>query len=149
MAGLDLSGVATVLDGWVVDVATIERDNGASDDDLNEDTGMLEPADPVELFHDRAALLWGEGGTVVDPDVQQISNETNAKARMLIPYGLTVPIVRPGDVVRWIEANGTTPDPQLLRRRFEVTDLPSTGSFVVGTFIPLKQTGIIAAPESP
>lgn len=150
MAGLDLSGVASVLDDWVVDVAEITRDNGVADDDLDEETGELIRSDLSVLYADRAALLPGTSGGVVDPDFQQISDETGAKYRMLIPHGLPVPQVRPGDVVRWTEANGTTPDPLLLRRRFEVDDLAVVSSFSVGTFIPLRQTGLLpAAPPSP
>lgn len=149
MAGLDLSGVARVLDDWIVDVAVITRDNGSADDQLNEDTGLLEAAADQELYRDRAALLPGTGGGVEDPDTQQVSDETGALYRMLIPHGLPVPQVRAGDVVQWVEANGTTPDPLLLRRRFEVDDLASVSSFSVGTFIPLRQTGIVTALESP
>lgn len=149
MAGLDLSGVADVVDSWVVDLAEITRDNGTADDDLDPETGMLEPSegDPV-IYAGRAALLPGSDGGITPPDQQQISEETRSTYRMLIPFGVDVPDdIRAGDVVRWTQANTSTPDPFLLLRRFEVDDLPIVSSFHVGTIIPLVQTGLLAPPE--
>lgn len=147
MAGLDLSGVAAVLNEWVVDVAEITRDNGAADDALNETTGKLTAPAATILYADRAALLPGSEGGVGDPGTQQLADESASVYRMLIPHGQDVPEVRAGDKVRWTQANSTTADPLLLRRRFQVADLAGVSSFSVGTFIPLEQVGI--APAAP
>lgn len=143
MAGLDLSGLRTVVEAWIGDSdVEIVRDHGASDDELDEATGQLE-APAAELVYAGPGAVQPMSGftSVPDPDVQRILATTDATYRMLL--SLDAPAdVRPGDLVRVTANRSTTPDPQLLARRFEVVELGSVSSFAVVRFIYLKQLGV-------
>jgi hypothetical protein len=142
-SGLDLSGVAKTLDGWIVDDVEIVRDNGSKDDTLNPVTFKLEPAAATPIYAGRGAVLPGDRSpSVPDPDAQQVLQVSAGQYRLLLPQSVTPPEVKAGDRVRVTTARGTTPDPLLTRRMFEVVDLGEVSSFHVGTFIPLKQVGL-------
>lgn len=147
MAGLDLSGVARLLDQWIVDEVEIAVDNGAAGATLDPATGKLTPAAPVVIYAGRGAVVPRDRAPqVADTDVQTIATETDGAYRLLLPLG-AAPSAEPraGMKVRVTEANGTTPDPLITQRRFEIVDLGEVSSFHVGRFLPLKQLGVAPA----
>ena len=144
MAGLDLSGVAAVLSDWIIDIVEISVDNGSAGATLDPETGKLIPPAPVIVYLNRGAVLpQDRDPRVPDTDAQAVASETSGQYRLVLPYDVAAPEVRAGMKVRVTVANGTTPDPRITRRRFEVDDLSEVSSMHVGTFVPLKQIGVV------
>ena len=147
MVGLDLSGVQSVFEGWLLDDVEMVRTNGSADDDLDEVTGVLTPGQDPVVYDGPGAVLPLSGYTdVPDPDVQRVLATTDAKYRLLLPLGAdVVPVV--GDEVRVKATRSTTPDPLLTSRRFEVVELAEVSSYAVLRTVYLKQVGVTPAEE--
>lgn len=131
MAGLDLRGIAAVVDSWLVDVVKATRDQGAADDTLDEETGHLVGPAETNVYEGRG-MVQGITAEVeeTDPDVAQIVDETGATYRLLLPPENGADL-RVGDLVRVTEQNGTLVDPMLLERRFQVVHPGVVSSFHV------------------
>lgn len=138
---LDLSGLASVVDTWLVDTVEITSDGGVTDDYLDEGTGLLTPTPPAVVYAGRGAIQpLGAPSPLQDPDVQRIVAETGASYRLLLP--LAQPAAISVDNLARVTAQGsTTPHPELLERRFKVVELGQVSSFAVVQIHYLKQIG--------
>lgn len=126
MAGLDLSAVAEVLEEWIVDDVAIVRDNGPIDDDLDEDTGELTPADAVTVYIGKGLIrLGGESGY-----------------QLLLPLGADVDLIG-GELVHVTSANGMPADESLETREYRVADLPRATSLGVARVVDVREVGLI------
>ena len=144
--GLDLTGVARTLDGWIVDHVKFTRDGGVSDDDLDEETGLLsDESDPEVVYEGRGMfqLITAEI-TQTDPDVIRVVEETGAKYRAMLPIapenaGGDVSAIRVGDKARVVEQHSEPANPDLTSLRTEVVHVGGPSSFTVARFVYLKQ----------
>jgi hypothetical protein len=139
MAGLDLSGVARAVDGWVVDEGRIWRDQGSADDVLDEETGDLTPGPAAADIYTGRMMIQALTGfdTDTDPDVATIISESGATHRMLLPAPASVE-PRTGDLAQVTEQHGTTADPTLPGKTFQVVHPGRASSFYVARVIYLK-----------
>jgi hypothetical protein len=149
MAGLDLSGIKRLVDSWLVDQVLITRDNGEHDDVLDEETGQLTPTDAIGLYYGDGMVQSLAGfSEVPDPDVQRIVEATDADYRALIPLEVGIEFVV-GDAVRVMEQRGTTVDPKLTRRRFQIVDTGGASSWNVLQVLYLKQVDVVSLDPDP
>lgn len=148
MAGLDLSGIKRLVDSWLVDEILVGRDNGETDDELDEETGQLIPTPDVQVYAGLGVVQSISGfSEVPDPDVQRVVEETGADYRALLPLEVTAEFVV-GDLVRVTAQHTETQDPRLMSRRFRVVDLGGASSYAVLQILYLKQVGIVREPAA-
>lgn len=138
MAGLDLSGVRSMFESWILDTGRMTRDNGASDDTLNEQTGDLTPAALTVVYTGVGSVQALPGpGAVPDIDTQTTPLDKDTTARLLLPLASPKDI-RVGDKWEVLTVDLQAGDPQLVGETYEVTQTPSLSSFSVVRFIYLK-----------
>lgn len=135
MAGLDLTGVRGVLDGliFVGSLIAVTDDNGVVDDVLDDETGNLAPAGGTSLYSGTGLVqpvsTFG-AGQVPDLGIAVTPTDTETTHRLLLP--LTAPVgIRVGSQVRVLAVNSLMGDVQIVGRRFEVTEIPTTASVSV------------------
>ncbi|MDH2389391.1 DUF6093 family protein [Streptomyces sp. HNM0663] len=136
---LDLSGVRRVVEGLLDDEVQLWRDSdGASGDELDEQTGALKPEDGV------AVLLWEGSGAIVRPgQLSPVPPLDGAPAALpgstayqaLLP--LSAPPMMPGDV---LSVSRSARDELLVGRRFRVAEV-AVGTFAVVRVVRLEVIG--------
>lgn len=134
MAGLDFRGLQAVVDSWLVDDLLVTRTNGAGDDVLDEETGVLIPGATSPPVYEGLGAVQPIGVELLeDPDVASIVDSTSATHRVLFPMStLGTTDFRYDDVVEVTAVNGFTPDPAMLETRWKVVHpgKPSTWTVV-------------------
>lgn len=139
--GLDLSGIAKIVDSWIVDEVQIVDDEPLADGVLNDDTGQIEYAAERVIYRGRGMVQpYGTTSGVEEPGRQTGTlNESNQRYRLLLPYDVVLsPLPRAGARVKVIETRSATSDILLPTRDFEVTDLPQVSSWTAVRFLYLK-----------
>lgn len=139
--GLDLSGIAKILDGWIVDEVQIVDDEPLADGVLDEDTGRIVYAQERVIYRGRGMVQpYGTTSGVEEPGRQTgIGNDSNQRYRLLLPYDAVLsPLPRAGARVTVLKTNAATTDLLLPTRKFEVTDLPEVSSWTAVRFLYLK-----------
>ena len=138
MVGLDLTGVADVVNDWLVDEVLIYRDSQYEEDTLDDTTGNLTAA-PVFQIYDGTGAVQPIGSASVDPQQQRVLIASGARYRILLPTtALFATEIRPGDKVRVVTAVGASTDADVLTRLFQVVDFTPAGSWSVVTSVWVK-----------
>lgn len=138
MAGLDFTGIRSLVNDWLVDTIRFERDNGVADDVLDEETGELIPP-PAEVIYDGPGAVQPVSGfsEITDPNVATHYQESGATYRVLIP--LNEPLdYRAGDIVKVTAVAEETGDPALVGPRWKVVEQRGESSFQVVRIIYLR-----------
>lgn len=144
--GLDLSGIAKIVDAWIVDEVQIVDDEPLADGVLDEDTGQIVYAEEKVLYQGRGMVQpYGTTSGVEEPGRQTVLNESNQRYRLLLPYDVALsPLPRAGARVKVLQTRSATSDMLLPTRDFEVTDLPQVSSWMAVRFLYLKIPRITA-----
>jgi hypothetical protein len=141
VSGLDLSGVARVIDSWRVDHAVILRDSGVGDDVLDPETGTLIPTAAQAVWAGTVLVQNLTGFTELgDPDVARVIETTEARHRALLGLG-EAPNAQVGDLLVMTAVNGSPTDPMLVDASFEIVDFGGPSSVSVTRIVYLKQVG--------
>lgn len=126
---LDLSGMRRIVEKPLDDELQLWREKaGATGDELDEAAGQLEPsgAAPVLLWEDSGAIVRSGRLSVVPSLVAVVAAQSASTAyQALLP--LTAPSAAVDDV---LGVARSVRDPQLVGRRFRVTDI-GVGTHVV------------------
>jgi len=138
MAGLDLTGIRDFIESIILDTGLMVRDNGASDDVLDESTGELTPNAPTDVYEGSGAVqaLPAKGSTVdIDTQTTPVSSETTS--RLMLPLDSPKDI-RMGDIWEVLTVNPDSGDVQMIGEKYEVTEVPSLSAYTVVRFVYLK-----------
>jgi Family of unknown function (DUF6093) len=130
MAGLDLSGVRRVIDGWLVDTVRCVRDNGNADDVLDPVTGeLVSPAAPV-VYDGPGGMIPIVQADLADPDVATYYQRLGARYKLLLPMGASDGVTfRQNDLWSVTAVVSTSGDPTLVGQQFAAVDPPAPSSF--------------------
>ncbi|MEV0735440.1 DUF6093 family protein [Streptomyces sp. NPDC050549] len=133
---LDLSGMRRIVEKLLDDELQLWRERaGVTGDELDEVTGQLEPsgAAPVLLWEGSGAIVRsGQLSVVPSLDAVVAAQSASTAYQGLLP--LTAPSAAVDDV---LSVARSVRDPQLVGRRFRVTDI-GVGTYVVVRFLRLE-----------
>lgn len=147
MEGLDLRGVQAAVESWIVDDVLVTRDQGAVDDQLDEETGVLATGEPVEVYAGKGAVQPLGQEQLQDPDVAAIVASTSATHRALLPVADAGDVeFQYDDLFRVTAANGFTPDPRATETRWTVVHPGTASTWTVVRFLYLVEQRTEPAP---